>query len=107
MSGTTPRDVGLAIVLLTVCVMAGGVVFLPALGYPVDASTVTAVFGLFSAMAAAAVTWIARSQIEVARTDTVRAEARAEATQEANAQMAVRMAELQARPTVTMATSNE
>lgn len=94
---TTPgaRDVGIAIVLLTICVMAGACVILPALGYPIEQGTVTVVFGLFGAAAAGVTTWIAKSQIESANKATTEATARADALQQVNAQMAVQMAALQ------------
>lgn len=94
---TTPgaRDVGIAIVLLTICVMAAGVVFLPALGYPVEQGTVTIVFGLFAAAATGVTAWLAKTQIENAKSDTVKAEARVQALEQVNTDLAVKMMALQ------------
>lgn len=94
---TTPgaRDVGIAIVLLTICVMAGACVILPALGYPIEQGTVTVVFGLFGAAAAGVTTWIAKSQIESAKTETVQANARVQALEQVNTELVVKMMALQ------------
>lgn len=72
------KPIILAVIIATVCALMGAVVILPAFGFPIDAGMRATVTTAFIGMVGTAAGWLAKSDVQDAKTAAVFASQRAQ-----------------------------
>lgn len=78
MTKINTQEMGMALIVLTICVSFFAVIVLAALGNPVPAELQSVVIAMFSAVAATATTWLVSTRLSEAKGAAERASLRAQ-----------------------------